>query len=89
MNLQLFAYQKVKLVDDGGGGGKKKETQKTVTYDPNSVVDYLKQQGQDSSYSARQQIAKELNIQGYEGSGSQNKQMLNMLRNGTASKPTI
>lgn len=51
--------------------------------DPNSIVDYLKSQGQDSSYSARQKIAKELNIQGYNGSGTQNTQMLNMLKNGT------
>lgn len=54
-------------------------------YDPNSIVDYLKSQGQDSSYSARQDLAKELGITNYKGSGEQNTQMLNMLKNGTAS----
>lgn len=93
MNLQLFAvasYHQM-LTDSGAGGGskKKKTTAKTTSkYDPNSVVDYLKQQGQDSSYSARKQLAKDLGIKNYEGSGPQNTQMLNTLKNGGTQKPT-
>jgi Ca-activated chloride channel family protein len=36
-----------------------------VYYDPNSIVDYLKQNNQDSSMSARKTIAKDLGIKVY------------------------
>ena len=86
MNLQLFAFASHTmqiLKDDGGGGGKKKEEKKIGGFDPNSLVDYLKQRGEDSSYSARAVIADELGITNYKGSGEQNTQMLKMLTNGT------
>jgi len=90
MNLQLFALRDKALAMADGGGGKKtvveKEEEKKPTssgYDPNSIVDYLKQQGQDSSYSARKQMAEQMGITGYKGSGTQNTQLLNMLKNGT------
>lgn len=54
-------------------------------YDPNSIVDYLKNTGQDSSYSARKELAKSLGITNYSGSGAQNTQMLNALKNSAAS----
>lgn len=54
-------------------------------YDPNSIVDYLKSTGQDSSYSARKELAKSLGISNYSGSGAQNTQMLNALKNSAAS----
>lgn len=54
-------------------------------YDPNSIVDYLKSTGQDSSYSARKELAKSLGITNYSGSGAQNTQMLNALKNSAAS----
>ena len=53
-----------------------------ANYDPNSIVDYLKQNGQDSSMSARKEIAKNLGISNYKGSEEQNIQMLNTLKNG-------
>ena len=53
--------------------------------DPNSIVDYLKSQGQDSSYSARKEIAKELGITNYKGTAEQNTQMLNTLKNSSTS----
>lgn len=92
MNLQLFAWShNVQILkDDGGGGGKKKEEKKTPTtnkvggVDPNSIVDYLKMNGEDSSYSARAVLADELGIANYKGSGEQNTLMLKMLKNGTA-----
>lgn len=46
-----------------------------------SVVDYLKSQGKDSSYSARKKIAQELGIKNYSGSDTQNIQMLKALKN--------
>ena len=54
-------------------------------YTGNSIVDYLKSVGQDSSYSARKEIAKSLGISNYTGTASQNTQMLNTLRSGSGS----
>jgi len=53
-----------------------------VYYDPNSIVDYLKQNNQDSSMSARKTIAKDLGIKNYNGSSEQNILMLKTLKNG-------
>lgn len=53
------------------------------TYTGDSIVDYLKSQGKDSSMSARKELANSLGITNYSGSGPQNTQMLNMLRSGT------
>ena len=88
MNLQLFALNHTMqiLKDDGGGGGKKPTTPKVGGLDPNSLVDYLKMNGEDSSYSARAVLADELGISNYKGSAEQNTQMLNMLKNGTTQK---
>ena len=91
MNLQLFALKDkvIIMANDGGGSPTKKEEKKTNTntnkssgYDPNSIVDYLKQQGQDSSYSARKQLAQQMGITDYKGSGTQNTQLLKMLKEG-------
>ena len=57
-------------------------------WDPNSVVDYLKQSGQDSSYSARKELAQSMGITNYSGTASQNTQMLNALKNGASSNTT-
>ena len=45
-----------------------------------SIVDYLKSQGKDSSMSARKEIAKELGIKNYTGTSEQNVQMLKTLQ---------
>jgi hypothetical protein len=50
-----------------------------------SIVDYLKSQGQDSSYSARKELASSLGITNYKGTATQNTQMLNTLRNNASS----
>ena len=47
-----------------------------------SVVDYLKSQGQDSSYSARKKLATEMGITNYSGSETQNIQLLSALKGG-------
>lgn len=46
----------------------------------NSIVDYLNSKNQNSSYSARKGIAKELGIQNYSGTAAQNTQMLKTLQ---------
>ena len=95
MNLQLFALKDkvIIMANDGGGSPTKKEekkddtnTNKSSGYDPYSITDYLKQQGQDSSYSARKKLAEQMGITGYKGSGEQNTQLLKMLKEG--SKPS-
>lgn len=53
-----------------------------------SIVDYLKSQGENSSYSARKDIAKSLGISNYSGTAEQNIKMLNMLKNGTTTNAT-
>ena len=47
----------------------------------NSIVDYLKSMGQDSSYAARKKLAEENGIQGYSGTASQNTSLLTALQN--------
>ena len=51
-----------------------------MAYTGPSVVDYLKNTGKDSSFAARKTLAEQMGIQGYSGSGSQNTQLLNSLR---------
>lgn len=53
-----------------------------------SIVDYLKSQGQDSSYASREDLAASLGIANYTGTAEQNTQMLNALKNGTTSGST-
>ena len=53
-----------------------------------SIVDYLKSQGQDSSYSARKNLAASLGITNYSGSYDQNVAMLNALKGGSGATPT-
>lgn len=47
-----------------------------------SIVDYLKSQGQDSSYAARSKLAAQNGIQNYKGTAQQNTQLLGILRSG-------
>lgn len=47
-----------------------------------SIVDYLKKNGQDSSYAARSQLAASYGIQGYKGTAAQNTQLLKTLQSG-------
>ena len=49
-----------------------------------SITDYLKSQGKDSSYSARKELAESMGIKNYTGSSTQNIQLLNTLKNSSA-----
>lgn len=55
-----------------------------MAWDSNSIVDYLKSQGKDSSYSARKKLAQNMGISNYSGTASQNTQMLNALKKGSS-----
>lgn len=53
-------------------------------YTGNSLVDYLKSIGKDSSFTARQQYAAQYGISNYSGTAAQNTQLLNLMRGGSA-----
>lgn len=53
---------------------------KTSNYKGNSIVDYLKSIGVDSSYSNRKKLAKENGIKNYSGTAEQNLKLLEKLR---------
>jgi len=52
----------------------------TPTYQGDSIVDFLASTGQDSSFGARSNLAKQYGISNYRGSAEQNTQLLNTLR---------
>lgn len=52
------------------------------------IVDWMKQNGQDSSYANRKKLAEQHGISGYTGTAAQNTQLLNQLRSGTSSQST-
>ena len=56
------------------------QTQPTSTYQGNSIVDYLKSAGIDSSYKNRRQLAAEYGINNYSGSSYQNLELLKKMR---------
>ena len=45
-----------------------------------SIVDYLKERGDDSSFQARSRLAEQQGIQGYQGSADQNTRLLRAIR---------
>lgn len=51
------------------------------TFKWNSIVDFLKSENQNSSFSNRAKLAKEAGIEDYRGTSSQNTTLLNSLRN--------
>lgn len=55
-----------------------------MAYKGNSVVDYLKSIGKDSSYANRKKLAAEYGISNYKGTSQQNTSLLNSLRNGSS-----
>ena len=57
-------------------------------YTGNSIVDYLKSVGKDSSFSARKGLAESNGIKNYTGTASQNTQLLNILRSGGSKATT-
>lgn len=49
-----------------------------------SIVDYLKSQGKDSSYSSRKKMAEQYGIGNYSGTAAQNSNLLKLLQNGAS-----
>ena len=67
---------------------KKTSTSKS-TYTGNSIVDYLKSIGEDSSFANRKRLAAKHGIKNYTGTASQNLELLNKLRSGSSSSASI
>ena len=53
-------------------------------YDGNSIVDYLKSIGKDSSFAARKQYASQYGISNYTGTAAQNSKLLSLMRGGSS-----
>ena len=53
-------------------------------YDGNSIVDYLKSIGKDSSFAARKQYAAQYGISNYTGTAAQNSKLLSLMRGGSS-----
>lgn len=58
-------------------------------YNGNSIVDYLKSIGKDSSYAARKQYAAQYGISNYSGTASQNLALLNAMRGNGGSSASV
>lgn len=72
----------------GGSGGSESSSggeNSGSTYTGNSVVDYLKSVGQDSSFANRKKLAAQYGINNYSGTAAQNLELLNKLRGGSSS----
>src|SRR5690606_16079353 len=59
-----------------------KQTKSKAVYTGNSIVDYLKSIGVDSSFANRKKLAEKHGIKNYTGTASQNLQLLRILRDG-------
>lgn len=70
--------QLLNLMRGGAGSGS------SSGYTGNSLVDYLKSVGKDSSFTARRQYADQYGIANYSGTAAQNTQLLNLMRGGSA-----
>ena len=53
-----------------------------------SIVDYLKEQGQDSSWAARQKLAQQYGISNYSGTAAQNTALLRQLQSSSQNQQT-
>ena len=69
----------------GGTGTPSGGASSGSAYTGNSIVDYLKSIGQDSSFANRKKLADQYGISNYSGTAAQNTQLLNLMRGGAGS----
>ena len=55
----------------------------------NSIVDYMKSIGRDSSYASRKKLAEENGITGYSGTAAQNMNLMRILKNGQEAQQKV
>lgn len=79
-NYSGTAEQNLELLNKLRGGS---SGSASSGYTGNSLVDYLKSVGKDSSFAARKQYAALYGISGYSGTAAQNTQLLNLMRGGS------
>lgn len=65
-------------------GGSSTKPYGSSGYDGNSIVDYLKSIGKDSSFAARKQYATQYGITGYTGTAAQNSKLLSLMCGGSS-----
>ena len=80
-NYSGTAAQNLELLNKLRGGS---SSGSSSGYTGNSLVDYLKSIGKDSSFAARKKYAAQYGISGYSGTAAQNTQLLNLMRGGSA-----
>ena len=80
-NYSGTAAQNLELLNKLRGGS---SSGGSSGYTGNSLVDYLKSIGKDSSFAARQKYAAQYGIANYSGTAAQNTQLLNAMRGGAA-----
>lgn len=88
-NIDKVAKAIADTINGGSTGGStssgSNNNSTSSSYNGNSIVDYLKSVGQDSSFSNRKKLAQAHGISNYKGTASQNTQLLNILRSNKSS----
>ena len=87
-NYTGTASQNSQLLSKLKAGNPKPAKKPASSYKGSSLVDYLKSVGQPSSFKYREKLANQKGIINYKGTPSQNTQLLNILRNGSSTKPS-
>lgn len=84
-NIDKVAKAIADTINSGSTGGSTSSSSNNNStnagsYNGNSIVDYLKSIGQDSSYNNRKKLAQANGISNYTGTAAQNTKLLNILR---------
>ena len=84
-NIDKVAKAIADTINGGSTGGSTSSSSNNnstsaSSYNGNSIVDYLKSIGQDSSYNNRKKLAQAHGISNYTGTAAQNTKLLNILR---------
>ena len=84
-NIDKVAKAIADTINGGSTGGSSTSSSNNnstsaSSYNGNSIVDYLKSIGQDSSFSNRKKLAQANGISNYTGTAAQNTKLLNILR---------
>ena len=90
-NIDKVAKAIADTINSGSTGGSISSSSNNYStnagsYNGNSIVDYLKSIGQDSSFTNRKKLAQANGISNYTGTAAQNTQLLNLLKQGKLKK---
>lgn len=85
-NYRGTAEQNLELLNKMRKGGPSRNEDSKSTYKGDSIVDYLNSIKVNSSYNNRVKLARKYGISNYRGTASQNKKLLDIMRNGEVKK---